>query len=145
VSIQGESNRAVTLTGIRFKKKNLGVRPKGIAFQGQCGGGAIGRFITADLDSNPPRVVAAEIVSHRDFRPIRFPWTVSVTDPLLLDVGANTQRCFCEWWADIPWVSGAESSMIMIGKPKNGFRVTNDHGIPTYIPYYKRWQGGYSG
>jgi hypothetical protein len=145
VSIQGESNRTITLTGISFKKKNLGVRPNGIAFQGQCGGGAIGRFIAVDLDSSPPKLVSAQIVSHRAFRPIRFPWTVSVTDPLLLDVSADTQRCFCEWWAEIPWVSGSEKGVIKIGKPNKGFRVTNDHGLPTYIPYYKRWQEGYSG
>lgn len=145
MAIQGESNRTVTLTGIRFKKKDLGARPEGIAFQGQCGGGAIGRLITADLDSSPPRVVAADIVSRRNFRPIRFPWTVSVSDPLLLDVNANTENCFCEWWAEIPWVSGSQKGVVEIGNPGKGFRITDDRGLPTYIPYYKRWQSGYSG
>jgi glycosyltransferase involved in cell wall biosynthesis len=38
--------------------------------------------------------------------PITFPWTVSLTDPLLLYVVAIAEFCACKWSAEIPWVSG---------------------------------------
>jgi hypothetical protein len=144
VSIQGESRRTVTLTGINFKAKDLGKRPNGVAFDGQCGGGALGRFLIAELNPPGAKLVQASW-SFRDrqnqarVRPIKFPWTVSLTDPLLLYVGATTNRCFCEWSAEIPWVSGSRHGVIAIGKPGHGFRVINDAGLPAYFPIGNEW------
>jgi hypothetical protein len=141
VSIQGESRRTITLTRITFKVKGLGRRPSGLSFGGQCGGGAVGRYLVADLDSAPPKLSRAESFFHyQRVRPIKFPWTVSLTDPLLLYVGATTQSCFCEWSAKIPWVSGARRGVIVVGDPNEGFRVTGDAGIRPYIEVGSSWK-----
>lgn len=140
VSIQGESRRTVTLTGIHFNMKELGKRPAGIAFRGQCGGGAAGHYIQADLDSTPPKIIQSESFLPGRIRPIQFPWTVSLTDPLLLYVSATTQKCFCEWYAEIPWVSGAKRGTIMIGNPDEGIRLASDHGLPSYVPGEESWE-----
>jgi hypothetical protein len=147
VSIQGESQRAITLTGVHFKVKHLGKRPPGVAFGGQCGGGALGRFLIADIDPLHPRLIQSWS-TFRDrhkilrVRPIRFPWTVSVTDPLLLYVGTVTTRCFCEWRADIPWVSGSRRGVITIGRPGHGYRVVGDRGLSGYYGTENGWEGG---
>src|ERR1700751_1762693 len=77
VSIQVESQRTVTLPGVNIEVKDLGPRPAGCVFD-------------IDLDSNPPRLVDAWSWAPGRFRPITFPWEVSPTDPLLLDVSAST-------------------------------------------------------
>lgn len=142
VSIQGESRRTITLTRITFKVKDLGRRPSGLSFGGQCGGAAVGRYLVADLDSVPPKLSRAESFFHyQRVRPIKFPWTVSLTDPLLLYVGATTHSCFCEWSAEIPWVSGSKRGVIAIGNPNRGFRVIGDSGIPAYIIDGSSWEG----
>lgn len=142
-----KSQRAITLTGVHFKVKHLGKRPPGVAFGGQCGGGALGRFLIADIDPPHPKLVQSWS-TFRDrhkiirLRPIRFPWTVSVTDPLLLYVGTVTRRCFCEWRADIPWVSGSRRGVIAIGRPGHGYRVVGDRGLPGYFGTENGWEGG---
>jgi hypothetical protein len=147
VSIQGESERAITLTGVHFKVRHLGKRPPGVSFGSQCGGGALGRFVVANIDAPHPRLVQSVSV-FRDsrqiarLRQIRFPWTVSVTDPLLLYVGTVTQRCFCEWRARIPWVSGSRRGVIAIGRPGHGYRVTGYADLPSYYGTEEGWQGG---
>lgn len=122
VSIQGESQRTVTLTGISFRVTHLGRRPRGVGFSGQCGGGAGGRYIEADLDSTPPRVMFAKSVFRNRIRPIRFPWTVSLTDPLLL-------------------YSGSKRGVILIGDPSKGFRLVGDRGLRPYVPGADGWEG----
>jgi hypothetical protein len=141
VSVQGESQRTVTLTGVHVEVKDLGPRPSGRVFGGQCGGGATGRYLQIDLDSKPPRLVNAQSIFPGRFRPITFPWNVSLTDPLLLYVSASTQKCFCEWRAEIPWVSGSKRGVIMIGTPGEGFRVTGYGGLPSYYFTESGWSG----
>jgi hypothetical protein len=150
VSVQGESARTITLTGIDFHVTHHS-RPAGVAFSGQCGGPFVGRALEVDLDADPPRIVdsvASEegmlgsrgLHGERLYRPVRFPWTVSLTDPLLLDIIATTESCYCEWSAEIPWVSGAESGTIAIDNDGRGYRVTGDAGLTGYIPTPDGWR-----
>ena len=67
-------------------------------------------------------------------RPIRFPWTVSLTDPLLLDVIATTSSCYCVWSAEIPWVSGAHRGTIRIDNHGDGYRLVGTNGLTSYYP-----------
>jgi hypothetical protein len=94
VSIQGESARAITLTGIQFSTTRQ-ARPGGATFASGCGGPVTGRGVEADVESNPPRITASSqdpqgypqaggTPASSDTAPITFPWTVSLQDPLLL-------------------------------------------------------------
>jgi hypothetical protein len=58
VAIQGESERKVTLTGIRFDVKRE-PRPGGAVFGNPCGGPLYGRALVVDLDAIPPKIIAS--------------------------------------------------------------------------------------
>jgi hypothetical protein len=149
VSIQGESTRTVTLTGIAFDVTRR-PRPGGATFGGPCGGPVVGRALEVDLDSTPARVVessaepngmlGSQTVDGRPLvRPIRFPWTVSVTDPLLLYVIATTKSCYCTWSAEIPWVSGGKRGTIRIDDAGSGFQVADTEGLAGYSAFEEKW------
>ncbi len=140
-SIQGESIRAVTLTGITFQVRRLS-RPTGVVVAGGCGGPTPGRGVEVNLDSDTPRVVASNsqpqgmVGSPAPLsRPIIFPWKVSLTEPLQLYIFAETRACYCEWRAAITWASGAQRGVIEI--PGSGYyRVVGGSGLPLYV-----WDG----
>ncbi|MDQ4041019.1 MAG: hypothetical protein M3141_04645 [Actinomycetota bacterium] len=142
VSIQGESARTVTLTRIEFDVDRR-PRPAGLTFSNPCGGPISGRFVAADLDRVPVRVISsaddpeAEYVppgyQGPSYRPIRFPWTVSLTDSLLLYVIANTRDCLCTWRAGIHWRSGAKAGVLEIDNGGKGYRVAGTPPVPDYV------------
>jgi hypothetical protein len=149
VSIQGESERTVTLTGIKFNVRRQPL-PAGAILTAPCGGPDQGRIIEADLDSSPPRIIASSSepngipgIRESDGRlmtkPITFPWIVSLTDPLLLFViGRTTTDCYCTWTAELPWVSGGRQGTIMVNNDGKGYTVAGGH-IPIYS-YFKGWE-----
>lgn len=154
VSIQGESNRTITLTGIEFEVNRHPI-PPGASFALPCGGPGVGRSISVDLDQNPPRILTSnrdpdaiagsELNDRGEPVPIQFPWTVSVTDPLLLFVIAETKSCYCEWSAHIPWVSGSQRGTIDIDEGDHGLRVVGGTGYAQYEPAFssphpRRWE-----
>lgn len=148
VSIQGESARKVTLTGIEFEVERR-PRPAGAIFLAPCGGPLIGRGFEVDVEAAPPRVLVssagpeAELgpggTLNRDLRPIAFPWTVSLTDPLLLYVVATARSCYCVWRAEIPWESGGERGTIAIDDAGSGFVVVGREGVPSYTISGEGW------
>ncbi|HEX6152642.1 MAG TPA: hypothetical protein VFZ19_03880 [Solirubrobacterales bacterium] len=140
VAIQGESERKVTLTGIEFQVERS-PPPEGAVFDFPCGGSTVGRIIEVDLDPIPPQITAssAEVdgslgtIRGRPLsRPIRFPWTVSLTDPLLLYVIAASDRCYCAWTAEIPWVSGSQRGVISVADEGDGFQVIAADDVDSY-------------
>jgi hypothetical protein len=140
VAIQGESERKVTLTGIEFIVEGS-PPPKGAAFYFPCGDATVGRVLEVDLDTVPPQITAssAEVGGSLGTyegrplsRPIRFPWTVSLTDPLLLHIVATTDRCYCTWTAEIAWVSGSKRGVIPVDNKGGGFRVIDADGVDSY-------------
>jgi hypothetical protein len=137
VSIQGETARTITLTGIDFEVERR-ARPAGAAFSNPCGDAVTGRSLVVDLDRTPPAIVASTedpegVAGVPDTRPIRFPWTVSLTDPLLLYVIARTQRCDCTWRATVPWRSGGETGTIAIDNAGRGYAVVGIDRVPYYL------------
>jgi hypothetical protein len=144
VSVQGESARTITLTGITFAVTRL-QRPSGTAFYANCGGPATGRSVEANLDKTPPQIVESSADrngiaglkssnGHLLTRPITFPWTVSLTDPLLLYVNVKTNDCYCVWRATIPWVSGGQFGTIHVDNHGKGYRVVYSRGLQGYQP-----------
>jgi hypothetical protein len=148
VAIQGESERKVTLTGIDFHVERS-QRPDGAVFYRQCGGPTVGRALEVDLDATPPRITASssevdgmlesEVNGHSLSKPIRFPWTVSVTDPLLLEIIATTEHCYCTWTAEISWVSGSKRGIIPVDNGGDGFTVVDGSGLDSYSGAFGRW------
>jgi hypothetical protein len=153
VSIQGESSRTITLTGIDFEVTPHR-RPSGAVFANPCGDSVIGRFLQVDLDRHPAAIVSStgnpkgqaggeEEPGHSRFKPIRFPWTVSITDPLLLNIIATTKRCECTWRAYINWRSGGHSGRIAVDNGGAGYKVVGIRGVDYFIsggPRRDPWQ-----
>lgn len=150
VSIQGESRRAILLTGISFDIVRRS-RPNGEVFSQPCGGSFPGRAIEVDLDANPPRVVDSnrdddatlgmlDGSGRRTARPIRFPWRVSLAEPLLLYIFAATDSCHCQWIAEIPWVSGSRRGVLRINDHGNPYKVTYGDGLRHHLLLGERWQ-----
>jgi len=140
VSIQGESSRTITLTRIAFDVERR-KRPRGATFRNPCGGPAYGRTVVVDLDRRPPAIVASTedpegLPGAPDetgaYRPIRFPWAVSITDPLLLRIYARTAKCLCIWRAEIVWRSGEHSGTLRIDNGGLGYSVAGTDGVPRY-------------
>lgn len=145
VSIQGESSRTVTLTGIHFTADRR-PRPPGAIFLQPCGDAIHGRYVVADLDRQPvevsgtaddPKAVLDPVnpvsgAAGSSFKPISFPWTVSVTDPLLLQVVASTKRCSCTWRAEIAWSSGEQTGVIPIDSDGSGYTVVGSLGARAF-------------
>ena len=145
VSIQGESSRTVTLTGIDFTVERRR-RPLGAIFLQPCGDAINGRYVVADLDQQPvglsgtaddPDAVLDPVdpvtgAAQSSYKPISFPWTVSVTDPLLLQVIASTKRCSCTWHAEIAWSSGEQTGVIPIDNGGRGYTVVGSRGVRTF-------------
>ena len=143
VSIQGETSRTITLSGIDFDVERRH-RPAGATFLNPCGDSIRGRFVAADLDRTPVAVVDSsrdlegalgEVDSsgRSPYKPIRFPWTVSVTDPLLLKIVARTRRCWCTWRAEITWRSGEKSGAIAIDNGGKGYTVVGSARARTFV------------
>lgn len=149
VAIQGESARTVTLTGISFEVERLSPE-RGATFGAPCGDGTFGRALVVDLDSVPPDIVASskeagepvavDAEGHSVSRPIKFPWTVSLADSLLLYVVATTESCFCIWKAEIPWVSGSDRGVIAIDNGGSGYRVFADPAFDNYLTNWSSWE-----
>jgi hypothetical protein len=145
VSIQGESSRTVTLTGIDFTV-DAQPRPPGSTFLQPCGDAIYGRYVVADLDREPivvsgtaedPEAVLDPVDPVNDaarstYKPITFPWTVSVTDPLLLQIVASTERCYCTWRAEIAWSSGEQTGVIPIDNDGAGYTVVGSEGTKAF-------------
>jgi hypothetical protein len=152
VAIQGESERTVTLTGIHFKV-HRDMLPGGAVFNEPCGGPTVGRALVADLDVRPPRIVASSsnpegIPGGIDstgarIKPITFPWTVSLTDPLLLLVVAATDSCYCTWRAEIPWVSGSRGGTIVVDNKGSDFIVAGGKSLTSHYYLNGEWQASH--
>ncbi|MGZ8648065.1 MAG: hypothetical protein ACXW08_05470 [Solirubrobacteraceae bacterium] len=141
VSIQGESSRTITLTRIDLEVERR-PRQRGAVFSNPCGDAIHGRSVRFDLDRRPPAIVAStedpegiaavDAAGRSLYKPIRFPWTVSVTDPLLLRIVGQTKRCDCRWRASITWRSGGESGRIAVDNDGKGYRVVGGERVRHY-------------
>ncbi len=149
ISIQGESARTVTLTGIEFEVVRR-EREDGATFSAACGDALRGRGLEVDLEADPPRIVSsnetlegvvtASPSENVDTSPISFPWTVSLTDPLLLYVLTTARSCDCTWTAHIPWVSGSEKGTIQIDNGGAGYRVVGSEGLTGFSSTGEDWR-----
>lgn len=149
VSIQGESARTITLTRIDFVVERR-TRPVGAMYANPCGDSIRGRHIQVDLDKKPPAVIGSsedpdaavgeiDSAGRSPNKPLRFPWTVSITDPLLLDVVAETRRCYCVWRAKITWRSGAKSGTIDVDNNGDGYVAVGGDGAKTFLGGADTW------
>jgi hypothetical protein len=130
VVIQGTSAWAVALTGIQFNVKH-GPAIRGLMVGPPCGGEAIGAYVEADLDQDPPRITASSSdpnatigeIPNR-YKPLTLPYVVSGADPLVLIVQGDTQKYDCIWSVDIYWSSEGMKGTIHIDNNGTPFETS---------------------
>ena len=151
VSVQGESARTITLTRVDVEVERE-PRSRGAVFSNPCGDAIHGRSLHVDLDRTPPAVVrssadpegiagATDAAGRSVYKEIRFPWTVSVTDPLILRVVALTKQCDCTWRAAITWRSGGKSGEVAVDNDGKGYRVVGGEALAHYVSSDGRGRG----
>jgi len=149
VSVEGGSARELTLTGIRFSVEKRH-RPGGAVFAGPCNESVEGRGFLADLEAQPPRLIASSASGEGLFspiglgatsrRPVVFPWTVSLARrPLRLFVVVEAHHCYCVWSARIPWVSGDDRGVIKVDNGGRGYTVVGIEGLSSFAPLAGKW------
>jgi hypothetical protein len=141
VSVQGESERVVTINRITFDLLHRDPVPAGSVFTYSAGGYEdTGRYMTVDLDPSVPQIVRSglDVEAYWDgditptgarVTPITFPWTVSLEDPLALQIIAKSGSCDCKWAAVIHWQSGGQSGEIRLDNGGKGFRIVGDANV----------------
>ncbi|MFI0814608.1 hypothetical protein ACH4TX_07230 [Streptomyces sp. NPDC021098] len=69
-------------------------------------------------------------------KPLRFPYKVTGTSPVELDIDVSTRHCTCAWTGRLDWSDGTVSGTTTITDERRPFRTTPADGLPVY-----RWDG----
>jgi hypothetical protein len=148
---RGEPTRFM-VTGVRFHVFDLGLRPIGSVFYRPCDKRPIGPAVEADLDgfeheisSSADRDGTLGVGFHLPHRahPIRFPWTISLVEPLRLYLVVQARDIYCDWTADISWTSGASHGVIRIDNGGMKYRMVDGQGTGWSKPGPNgRWSSG---
>jgi hypothetical protein len=146
--------KKVTLTGIKFRVSNLGVRPIGNVFYRPCEKRLSGAVVETDLDGDAHELSASaeratlQVGFHlpHQVNPIRFPWTVSLSKPLRLYLAVQARDIYCKWTADISWADGSGEGVIHIDNGGKKYLIVDGQGTGWYKPGPNdRWADGGSG
>ena len=132
LTIQGRDSAAVTLTNLRVRVLARRTPIHGTAIQRDCGDQGAIRWLEVDLDRDPVRPVAKdefdampEDTPAWERKPIKFPYTVSVTNPETFMIKAVTENCDCDWIADVEWSSQGQRGTLPITNAGKPFRTTS--------------------
>jgi hypothetical protein len=133
---QGEPEKEITLTGVKFKVFNLGLRPTGNVFYRPCKRRLVGAAVETDLDGYTHKVIgsaqngALTVGFHLPHHssPIRFPWTVSLAKPLNLYLLVQARDIYCDWTALISWTSESSHGTIEVDNGGKKYRIVDGQG-----------------
>jgi hypothetical protein len=133
---QGQPGTEITLTGIKFKVFNLGLRPTGSVFYRPCKRHLVGAAVETDLDGFTHKTIASaqngaltvgfHLPHHSS--PIRFPWTVSLAKPLNLYLLVQARDIYCDWTALISWTSESSHGVIQVDNGGRKYRIVDGQG-----------------
>jgi hypothetical protein len=132
-TIQGRSEAEVTLTGLRVRVVKRGPALPGTVYGPQGGDPSAFRSVRVDLDANPPKLTSFYNDSlipgnapEHERRPIRFPYTVSLSDAESFEVEGFARTCDCSWVIDLSWAAQGRTDTLVIDDDGKPFRVTGD-------------------
>ncbi len=136
VTVQGRSDAAVLLTGLRFHVARRDPPLQGIHIVplGQCGDEAVRKF-AVDLDKAQPttKPIGSYPEANGKVPVSRFPYKVSRGDPEYIELVAYTRTHECTWTATLDWVAdGKPGSTALTGEGGAPFRVTSTRNASAY-------------
>lgn len=142
VSVQGRSDAAVVLEGLRVRVVGRTHPAPGIAYsmaQG-CGSDMTPRHFAVDLDKDRPVARTVPAVDRGVRQPAAdMPYRVSARDPEELLVSATTGGCGCRWYVELDWSSQGRTGTVRIDDHGQPFRTSAITGLPHY------WYGSVGG
>ena len=143
VTLQGRTDQAVILQSLQVVDVTPVRPPAGLVHVSKCHGGGdlFPRYFTIDLDATPATVQAhtgdVDIPGDGLDTALKFPYSVSSTDPEVFWVSVNSESCYCSWSLEIRWTSGGESGALPIGLGSGGFvSASQDVPVTETFDYY---------
>lgn len=140
VTVTGSSDRAVVLQGLQVEIIDRARPIQGFEAHAVCGDLVALRYITVDLDMEPP--VITEAGDNRSEHPdmegvpediVTFPYKVSESEPEVFSIFASTERCNCKWQMRLRWVSGNDSGEYIIDDEGKPFHTHGTEGLRSYV------------
>lgn len=131
------SAERITITAVHFRVFNLGLRPTGPVLYRPCKRRLVGAAVETDLDGFTHKILgsaqngALTVGFHlpRHSTPIRFPWTVSLAEPLNLYLLVEAHDIYCDWTARISWTSESSHGVIQVDNGGRKYRIVDGQGI----------------
>ena len=140
ITIQGRSAAEVVLTDLEVRVVARREPIRGTALHRQCGGEGVVRWLSVDLDRDPVAATAdrAEVMYPHtpewERRPIKFPYTVSLSDSETFVIKADTEGCDCDWIVGLHWASQGQTGILPIDDNGRPFRTSSDKNARSCIP-----------
>ncbi|MFI9007596.1 hypothetical protein ACIGNX_10250 [Actinosynnema sp. NPDC053489] len=138
ITVQGRSDAQVVLTDLRVRVVARREPLRGTAVVRQCGGPGVVRRLSVDLDRDPVAPTAEDQFGATDpdtpqweRKPIKFPYTVSLTDTETFVVEAKTDGCDCDWVIDLHWASQGQVGVLPITDDGHPFRTSSRRNART--------------
>ncbi|MEE1760305.1 helix-turn-helix domain-containing protein [Streptomyces sp. SP18BB07] len=135
ITVQGRKSTAVVLNALRVRVvgRTTPVEGNSYVMGGGCGGRVTPRYFDVDLDKDRP-IARSVDGADLDVRipAVRFPYSVSATDPEVLKVSAETATCDCSWYLELDWSSEGRTGTVRIDDGGSPFRTTAVKGLPRY-------------
>ncbi|MEV6279174.1 hypothetical protein [Nocardia sp. NPDC051832] len=137
-TLQGTSAAEVTLTGLTVRVTERRPPITGTHVVEMGAGDTPYRFVTADLDTEPPSLSdyfdpffgARLPESHR--RPMRFPYQVSLSDAESFEVHGKAGACDCAFVIEIAWNALGRTGTTTIDDGGRPFRVAGTDAATHY-------------
>lgn len=127
-------NEKVTLHDIRVVTVRRSAPARGTLVSFACGGGGVYRFMSVDLDPDPPRRTFSveetwiDMVEAHERKAIAFPYVVSAEDPESFWVFARVKRWDVDWVLEIDWSYQGRTGVTRVDDNGTPFRVTGGGG-----------------
>ncbi|MET9900918.1 helix-turn-helix domain-containing protein [Streptomyces sp. NPDC006446] len=142
ITVQGQTDAAVVLESLQVRVVGRSAPLKGTAYStgGGCGGSMGPGSFAVDLDMDRP--IARPVPSDDDgtgSQTLRMPFRVSVKDPQVLMVDAQTEACDCRWYLELAWSSRGRTGTVRIDDQGVPFRTSGIKGLPHYWFGEKGW------
>ncbi|WP_406203232.1 helix-turn-helix domain-containing protein [Kitasatospora sp. NBC_01560] len=136
VTAQGADAKPVVLHSLYVHVVSTKPAPKWNAYMmgSGCGGAITPAAFTVDLDAAAPRPVPVPAMEgNTRGRSSAFPYTVSATDPQVLNVDAGTVSQDVSWYLSVAWSSGDLHGNLKIDDHGRPFRTAGLKGAPAYF------------
>jgi hypothetical protein len=133
-TVQGRSEAQVVLTDLRVRVVERLPAIAGVLVRAGFGGDAVYRWVSADLDTDPPTLSPGidemyEGSAPAERRPIAFPYEVSISDAETFLVDGTADSCYCSWIIELSWASEGHVGTVTIDDNGKPFRVTGKSNI----------------